>query len=123
MARYMFQVAYTSESWATQVRIQADVVERVEPLIAACNGTLEALYYTFGDSDVVGIGDFKNPEDAAAFSMAVTAGGAVKSFKTIPLMTVEQGMKAMKRASSASGTYKAPTSITLPDAKAAAKSR
>jgi len=117
MARYMFQVAYTSESWATQVRVQADAVERVEPLIAACNGTLEALYYAFGESDIVGIGDFKTPEDAAAFAMAVTAGGAVKSFRTTPLMTIEQGMKAMKRANSAGGTYQAPTSITLPDAK------
>ena len=115
MARYMFQVAYTNESWATQVRIQADVVERVEPLIAACNGTLEALYYTFGDSDVVG--DFKTAEDAAAFSMAVTAGGAVKSFRTTPLMTVEQGKKAMKKAAGAAATYRAPTTITLPDAQ------
>jgi len=117
MARYMFQVAYTSESWATQVRLQADAVERVEPLIAACNGTLESLYYAFGQSDIVGIGDFKSPEDAAAFGIAVTAGGAVKSFQTTPLLTIEQGMKAMKRAASAGGTYKAPTSITLPDAK------
>ena len=115
MARYMFQVAYTSESWATQVRIQADVVERVEPLISACNGTLEALYYAFGESDIVGIGEFKTAEDAAAFAMAVVAGGAVKSFQTTPLMTIEQGMKAMKRASSAAGVYHAPTSITLPD--------
>jgi uncharacterized protein with GYD domain len=116
MARYMFQVAYTSESWATQVRIQANAVDRVEPLVAACNGTLEALYYAFGDSDVVGIGDFKTPEDAAAFSMAITAGGAVKSFRTTPLMTIEQGVKAMKRAAGAAATYKPPTSITLPDA-------
>ena len=123
MARYMFQVAYTNESWATQMRVQADVVERVEPLIAACNGTLEALYYAFGESDVVGIGDFKTAEDAAAFAIAVTAGGAVKSFRTTPLMTVEQGKKAMKRAASAAGTYKAPTTITLPDAQTATTSR
>src|SRR4051794_38771433 len=123
MARYMFQVAYTSESWATQVRVQADAVERVEPLITACNGTLEALYYAFGQSDIVGIGDFKTPEDAAAFAMAVTAGGAVKSFQTTPLMTIEQGMKAMKRANSAAGTYKAPTAIVLSDAKPAGAPR
>ena len=65
----------------------------------------------------MGIGDFKTPEDAAAFGMAVTAGGAVKSFQTTPLLTIEQGIKAMKRAASAGGNYKAPTSITLPDAK------
>ena len=119
MARFMFHVAYTNESWATQVRVQDDVIERVEPLIAACNGTLEALYYAFGEADVVAIGDFKKPEDAAAFSIAVSAGGAVKSIKTTALMTVEQGMAAMKRAAGAAATYRAPTSITLPDAQKA----
>src|SRR4051812_50155058 len=116
MARYLFHVAYTNESWATQIRVKGDVVERVEPLIKACNGRLEALYYAFGDADVVALGDFAKPEDAAAFSIAVSAGGAVKSIKTTALMTVEQGMTAMKRAGEAAGVYHAPTTITLPDA-------
>jgi uncharacterized protein with GYD domain len=118
MARYLFQVSYTTDSWATQVRVKGDVVERVEPLISACHGTLEALYYAFGDCDVVALGDFPSPEDAAAFSIAVSAGGAVKSIKTTALMTVEQGMAAMKRAADAAGVYHPPTSITLPNAAA-----
>ena len=119
MARYLFHVAYTNESWATQVRVQGKVVERVEPLIAGCNGKLDALYYTFGDADVVAIGDFPTPEDAAAFSIAVSAGGAVKSVKTTQLLTVEQGSAAMKRAAQAGAAYDPPTSIVLPDAKKA----
>ena len=116
MARYLFHVAYTNESWATQARVQGKVVDRVEPLIAGCNGKLEALYYAFGDADVIAIGEFPKPEDAAAFSIAVSAGGAVKSIKTTPLMTVEQGQAAMKRAAQAGAAYDPPTSIVLPDA-------
>jgi hypothetical protein len=36
--------------------------------------------------------------DAAAFSMAVAAGGAVKAFKTTPLLSVEEGVEAMRKA-------------------------
>jgi uncharacterized protein with GYD domain len=116
VARYLFKVSYTNESWATQVRLKGDVVERVEPLIKACNGRLEALYYAFGDADVVVLGDFASPEDAAALSIAVAAGGAVKSITTTELLTVEQGMAAMKRAGEAAGVYQPPTAIRLPDA-------
>jgi uncharacterized protein with GYD domain len=116
MARYLFSVTYTNESWATQVRLKGDVIERVEPLITACNGRLEGLYYAFGEADVVALGDFPTPEDAAAFSIAVSAGGAVKTIRTTELMTVEQGMTALKRAGEAAGVYHAPTTVTLPDA-------
>jgi len=115
MARYLFQVAYTGESWATQVRVQGDIVERIEPLVSTCHGTLEALYYAFGDADVVALVDFPAPDNAAAFSIAVSAGGAVKSIKTMPLLTVEQGRAALKGAAEAAAVYHPPTSIRLPE--------
>jgi hypothetical protein len=43
---------------------------------------------------------------AAAFSVAVSAGGAVKGMKTTPLLTMEEGMDVMKRAGGAS--YRSP---------------
>jgi hypothetical protein len=33
MAQFRFQVAYTSDSWATQVREQGNVLERIQPLL------------------------------------------------------------------------------------------
>jgi hypothetical protein len=38
---------------------------------------------------------------AAAFSLAVSAGGAVKAIKTIPLLTIEEGIAAMQKAAGA----------------------
>ena len=35
---------------------------------------------------------------AAAFALAVAAGGAFKSHKTTPLMSMEEGIEAMKKA-------------------------
>jgi hypothetical protein len=39
-----------------------------------------------------------NNASAAAFALAIAAGGACKSVKTTPLLTVEEGMAAMKKA-------------------------
>ncbi len=44
--------------------------------------------------------------EAAAFSLAAAAGGAVRTIKTTPLLTVAEGVEAMKKASKSG--YKAP---------------
>ncbi|GAB3792583.1 GYD domain-containing protein [Nocardioides ungokensis] len=108
MAQYLLEVAYTPESWAKQVRDQANVLDRIEPLVDSCGGRIESLFYAFGDYDLVGIADFSTPEGAAAFSLAATAGGAVKSFRTTPLLTIDQGISAMARAHESASLYQPP---------------
>ena len=36
MAQFLFQVAYTSDSWATQVHQHGNVLERIQPLLDGC---------------------------------------------------------------------------------------
>jgi len=108
MAQYLLEVAYTPESWAKQVHDQGNVLERIEPLVDSCGGRIECLFYAFGDHDLVGIADFSSPEGAAAFSLAATAGGAVKSFRTTPLLTIDQGLAAMARAKESAALYRPP---------------
>ena len=108
MSRYLFQASYTSESWKAQLVDQPDVLARITPVVEACNGMLESLYYSFGDSDVMLIVEFPTHEDAASFSLAVAAGGAVSAVRTTPLLTVEEGRTAMSRASRAGGIYRPP---------------
>ncbi len=108
MAQYLLEVAYTPESWAKQVRDQGNVLDRIQPLLDGCGGRVDSLFYAFGDYDLVAIADFPSPEEAAAFSLAATAGGAIKSFKTTPLLTVEQGLAAMTRADEAGKAYRPP---------------
>ena len=52
----------------------------------------------FGDYDLIGVVDMPDSISAAAFSMAVAAGGACKSVKTTPLLTTGEGIEAMKKA-------------------------
>jgi uncharacterized protein with GYD domain len=99
MAKYLFQATYTSEAWAAQVCNPQNRVEAVRPVIEGLSGRLEAVYYAFGDYDVVGIVDVPDNVSMAAFSLAAYAGGAVKAVKTTPLMTIEEGIEAMRKAS------------------------
>jgi len=109
MSRFLFEVSYTSESWATQVHAHANVIDRISPLVGKLGGTIDCVYYTFGDRDLVAIVDFPTAEDAAAFSLAATSGGALASIRTTPLLTVDQGIVAMTKADAAAASYRAPT--------------
>ena len=55
----------------------------------------------FGEYDFVLVCQMPNNVSAAAFSMAASAGGAVKAVKTTPLMTIDEAMEAMRKASGA----------------------
>ena len=111
MARFLFEVSYTSESWATQVHKHANVIDRISPLVKKLGGSIDSVYYTFGDRDLVALVDFPTAEDAAAFSLAASSGGAVASIRTTPLLTVEQGIEAMKKADAVASSYHPPTSV------------
>jgi|SwirhisoilCB1_FD_contig_81_1029194_length_496_multi_5_in_0_out_0_1 uncharacterized protein with GYD domain len=115
MAKYLFQAGYTSDSWKTQVAKPGSPIDRVTPVIKSCGGQLDCIYYAFGDDDVVGVIDLPTPEAAAAFALAITAGGAMRSFKTTPLLTVEEGIAAMKKAADVGKKYQPP--IDLPAAE------
>lgn len=98
MAHYLFQLSYTSEAWAALVKNPQDRGKAVEGALAKLGGKIEKAWLSFGDYDLVGIMEMPDNVGAAAFSMAVTAGGACRSVKTTPLMSFEEGMEAMKRA-------------------------
>lgn len=98
MPHYLLQATYTPEAWASLLRRPQDRARAMRPIARQLKGRLVSFYLAFGDNDVVGIGEFPDDNSAAAFSMAVAAGGAVKSIKTTPLMTVAEGVNAMRKA-------------------------
>jgi uncharacterized protein with GYD domain len=113
MAHYLIEVGYTAESWSAQIDSHANVVERITPALDACGGKIESIYYSFGDNDLVAIMDFKKPEDAAAFGLAVSSSGALRSYKTTPLLTVDQGLASLEKAAAVRKAYAAPLTISL----------
>ncbi len=108
MPSYLYQLAYTSESWGAQIRNPQNRVEQVRPMVEKLGGRFQSVFYAFGDYDIVAIVEFPDNESAAAFALAVQAGGAVKTAKTTPLMAIEEGLGAMRKAATAS--YRPPGS-------------
>ena len=98
MASYMFQISYTSEAWGAQVKNPQNRLEAVTTVIEGLGGSVETAYFTFGDYDVVLICGFPDNVSAAALAITISGGGAVKTFKTTPLMTIEEGLESLRKA-------------------------
>ena len=108
MPRYLVQLAYTSGAWAAQLRNPQDRIEVVRPALEQVGGRFEATYFAFGEYDVVLIVEAPDNTAVAAFGMAVAAGGAVKRYTTTPLLTVEEGLEALRRGAEVAQVYRPP---------------
>ncbi len=109
MPRYLVQLAYTPEAWAAQLRNPQNRIEVVGPALERVGGRFEATYFAFGEYDVVLNMEAPDNTATAAFGLAVAAGGAVKSYTTTPLMTIEEGLAAMRRGGEVAQAYRPPT--------------
>ena len=107
MGYYLVQFTYTPEAWATLIKTPQNRVEAVRPAIEKLGGSFEGVWFSFGEYDTVAILKMPDNTSAAAFSLMATAGGALKAFKTTPLLTVEEGIEAMKQAGTAG--YRPPS--------------
>ena len=107
MPHYLQQVAYSIEGWKALVKKPQNRIEAVRPAIEKLGGKIESAWFTFGDYDVVLIVQMPSNVDASALAMAFAAGGACKSVKTTPLLTIEEAVEAMKKATGSG--YRAAT--------------
>ncbi len=107
MPLYMYQGAYTPESWAAQITNPQNRVETVgRQVCEAAGGELVGAWLCFGDYDFVIIADVPNNESMAAIALAAAAGGAIKASKTTVLMTAKDGVGALKKAQEVAKAYK-----------------
>jgi len=107
MPSYLLQLSYTPETLAGFIKRPTDRRAAITKLAEQVGGTVVGYWLCFGDYDAVVIIDGPSAIGAAACSMAVSASGAFKAFKTTPLLSVEEGLAAMKKAGSLS--YKPPS--------------
>jgi uncharacterized protein with GYD domain len=108
MPLYMYQFAYTGESWAAQVKKPENRIENVGRAVCeAAGGKFVGGWLCFGEYDAVLIADMPNMESMAAIALAIAAGGALKASKTTALMTGAQGVEALKKADTVAKTYRA----------------
>ncbi|HLY20572.1 MAG TPA: GYD domain-containing protein [Bryobacteraceae bacterium] len=98
MAHYLLQLSYSQAAWATMVKRPQNRVEAVRKSVENLGGKITGFWMSFGEHDLVGVLEMPDNVGAAAFAMAIAAGGACHSVKTTPLLTIEEGMRAMKKA-------------------------
>ena len=98
MASYLLQLTYSAEAWAALLKHPQDRTAAVKKVVEKLGGKVGPFWMAFGEHDLVGVIEMPDNVAAAAFGMAVAAGGACKHVKTTPLISLEEGMKAMKKA-------------------------
>jgi len=98
MQHYLFQGSYSAEGWDALVKNPQDRFEAIRPVVEKLGGKVEHGWLAFGDHDIVAILNMPDNVSAAALAIAFSAGGAVKSAKTTPLITTAEGVEAMKKA-------------------------
>ena len=106
MALYMSRFSYTPETWAALVKSPENREEKVRAMLEETGATLEKLWYAFGEDDGFALISAPDNITAAAISIAITSTGAFASFKTSVLMTQEETLEAIEKASTV--TYAAP---------------
>ncbi|MCY4129368.1 MAG: GYD domain-containing protein [Gammaproteobacteria bacterium] len=97
MAKYLIKANY-NQSGLTGLLAEGGSSRRaaLTNTIESLGGSLEALYYAFGDTDLYAIADLPDVASAAAFSLQVSAAGAIDVDMTV-LVTPEAVDEASKK--------------------------
>ena len=97
MAMYLTRFSYTPETWARLREHPEDRSAALRGYMDSVGGKVHGFWYAFGSDD--GIGVFEAPDNvsAAAVMIAIGAGGALSSFSTTVLITVEETLAALEK--------------------------
>ena len=95
---YLIQAAYSQDALRAMIQNPHDRTNALRGPIESLGGKIHNLFLSFGDYDAVLLVEMPNNVAAAAIAIAIAASGACKNIKTTPLMTVAEGIEALKKA-------------------------
>jgi uncharacterized protein with GYD domain len=97
MPKYLLKVSYTADGVKGVLKDGGTKRRQAaEASIKSAGGSLESMYFAFGDDDVYCIIDAPDNVSVAAASMAIGASGLVKP-TTVVLLTPEEVDQAAKK--------------------------
>lgn len=99
MPMYLTRFSYTPATWAKLIQHPEDRRVAAEQYIESVGGKLHGFWYAFGDHDAYNLWEAPDNVSMAATALAISAGGALSSFQTTVLMSVEDTLAALKKAS------------------------
>ncbi len=98
MAFYLTRFSYTPATWAKLIANPEDRRAAATEYIEAVGGKLHGFWYAFGSHDGYTLWEAPDNVSMAAVALALAGGGAVSSFDTRVLITVDEAMDALRKA-------------------------
>ena len=108
MAKFALFFSYTPETWNRMLMKPGNRAEALRRLSSEVGGSLESLYFMFGDRDGFAVLDVPDATAAAAVSIAVESTGAFSHMETRQLMSPEELPTMLEKAASARESYPPP---------------
>ena len=100
MPLYLTRFSYTPETWAKLIRNPEDRRAAARQYIESVGGKLHGFWYGFGEHDGYNLWEAPDNVSMAAVVLAIGGGGALSSIQTTVLLSVEETVAALKKASS-----------------------
>jgi uncharacterized protein with GYD domain len=103
MAKYLINASYTAEGFKGVMKDKASGRKAaIEKALSSVGAKLDAIYYAFGNHDVVLIVDAPDNATVMTIGLAACSTGLART-NTTPLLTVEEADKAIAKSVQYSG--------------------
>lgn len=97
MAKYLVRATYSAEGFQGVIKDKASGRKAaVEKALAGVGAKLEAMYFSFGDQDVVMIIDSPDAPSLMAIGFSACSTGLART-STTPLLTIEEADQAVAK--------------------------
>jgi uncharacterized protein with GYD domain len=103
---YLTRFTYTPETWARLIDQPEDRRKAAQSDIESVGGKLHGFWYAFGTHDGYNLWEAPSDVSMAAVALAISGGGALSSFETTVLLSVDETMDALRKAGQIK--YRAP---------------
>lgn len=100
MPFYLTRFSYEPAAWAKLMKNPEDRRGAAKQYIEAVGGKLHGFWYAMGEHDGYNLWEAPDNVSMAATAIALSAGGALSTVETTALLTVEETLAALKKASS-----------------------
>ncbi len=106
MPLYLSRFSYTPETWARLIGHPEDRAKAARSYIESVGGKLHGFWYAFGTHDGYNLWEAPDNVSMASVALAISGGGALSSFETTVLLSVDETLDALRRAEQVQ--YRAP---------------
>ena len=100
MPLYLTRFSYTPATSAKLIENPEDRRAAAKQYIESVGGKLHGFWYAFGEHDGYNLWEAPDNVSMAAAALAIGAGGALSSIQTTVLLSVEETLAALQKASS-----------------------